>query len=304
MKTTLIINPKANHGQAAQLADTITSLVGSYVKPEVIMTEGPGHAVELARNAVDQGVELLVSVGGDGTAHEIVNGIVVGGSTDTTLGIVPIGSGNDLAFGMGISNDLNEAVSIIFKGRKRRIDLAKIEDNRGRLRVVTNGIGIGFDATITIQSRTITRIHGFPMYLLAVLRTIALYFQAPKMSVRFDDESVEQNILLLAIGLGRRVGGGFFLTPDADHEDDMLDSCTVDPVSRYTMLALLPRVMRGTHTTSKYVKMRRSHLIDIKSEAPLPIHVDGEIFAFPDDDVRQLTVTSLAKALPIMVPEN
>jgi diacylglycerol kinase family enzyme len=70
------------------------------------------------------------------------------------------------------------------------------------------------------------------------------------------------------------------------------------------MLALLPRVMRGTHTTSKYVKMRRSHLIDIKSETPLPIHVDGEIFAFPEDDVRRLTVTSLAKVLPIMIPED
>ncbi|GMQ78085.1 MAG: diacylglycerol kinase family lipid kinase [Anaerolineae bacterium] len=304
MKTTLIINPKANHGQAAQVTDTIISLVKDYINPEVIMTEGPGHAVEVARNAVDQGVELLVSVGGDGTVHEIVNGMVVGGITDTTLGVVPIGSGNDLAFGLGISNDINKAVSIIFKGKKRRIDLARIEDDRGRFEVVTNGIGIGFDATITIQSRTITRVHGFTMYLLAVLRTIALYFQAPKVRILFDDERIEQNILLLAIGLGRRVGGGFFLTPDANHEDDLLDSCTIDPVSRYTMLALLPRVMRGTHTTSKFVKMRRSHLIDIKSESPLPVHVDGEIFAFPDDDVRQLTVTSLAKALPIMVPED
>ncbi len=304
MKTTLIINPQANHGQAAQFTDTIISLVRNYVNPEVIMTEGPGHAVEMARNAVDHGVELLVSVGGDGTVHEIVNGMVVGGRTDTTLGVVPIGSGNDLAFGMGISNDIKEAVSIIFKGRKRRIDLARIEDDRGRFVMVTNGIGIGFDATITIQSRTITRVHGFPMYLLAVLRTIALYFQAPKVRIRFDDERVEQNILLLAIGLGRRVGGGFYLTPEANHDDDLLDSCTVDPVSRYTMLALLPRVMRGTHTTSKHVKMRRSHLIDIKSETPLPIHVDGEIFAFPEDDVRRLTVTSLAKVLPIMIPED
>ena len=293
MKTALLINPQANHGQAELVVDQVISLIRERVDPVIMMTKKPGHAVELARDAVDQGVELLISVGGDGTVHEAVNGMVIGGKTGTTLGIIPIGSGNDLAFGMGFSEDIGEAVSIIFEGKKRRIDLARLEDDRGHFVLVTNAIGVGFDATVTIQSRMITRVHGFPMYLLATLRTIALYYQAPQVRLRFDDERVEQKITLLAVGLGRRVGGGFYLTPDAIHDDDLLDSCTVNPVSRTTMLAMLPRVMRGSHITSKHVKMRRNQLIDIKSDMPLPIHVDGEIFAYPEDDVRRITVTSI-----------
>jgi len=302
MKTALVINPLANHGQSEHLIEGITSLIREFDDPVILMTERPGHAVELAREAVDKGAELMIAVGGDGTVHETVNGMVDGGKSEATLGIIPIGSGNDLAFGMGYSKDLNEAVSTVYKGRRQWIDLARLEDDQGRSRLATNGIGIGFDATVTIQSRTITRIHGFPMYALATLRTIALYFQAPQVRMRFDDELVEQQILLLAIGLGPRVGGGFYLTPDALHDDDLLDSCTVNPVSRPTMLSMLPRVMRGSHTTSKHVKMRRSHVVDIESELPLPIHVDGEIFAYPDDNVRRLTVTSLAKGLPVMTP--
>ena len=302
MKTALVINPLANHGQSEHLIEGINSLIREFDDPVILMTERPGHAVELAREAVDKGAELMIAVGGDGTVHETVNGMVEGGKSKATLGIIPIGSGNDLAFGMGYSKDLNEAVSTVYKGRRQWIDLARLEDDQGRSRLATNGIGIGFDATVTIQSRTITRIHGFPMYALATLRTIALYFQAPKARIHFDDELVEQQILLLAIGLGPRVGGGFYLTPDALHDDDLLDSCTVNPVSRPTMLSMLPRVMRGSHTTSKHVKMCRSLVVDIESELPLPIHVDGEIFAYPDDNVRRLTVTSLAKGLPVMTP--
>jgi diacylglycerol kinase family enzyme len=141
------------------------------------------------------------------------------------------------------------------------------------------------------------------MYAIATLRTIALYFQTPQLTLRFDDESIEQRSLMLAIGLGRRVGGGFYLTPDAVHDDNLLDSCTVNPVGRLTMLAMLPRVMRGTHITSKHVTMRRNHVVEVQSDMPLPVHIDGEVFAFHDDNVRQMTVTSIPRALPIMVPE-
>ena len=304
MKTALIINPRANHGQAERLIDNIISLISEHVDPILFMTKRAGHAVELARKAIDQGADLVISIGGDGTVHEVVNGMVIDGKSEATLGIIPIGSGNDLAFGMNFSKEIKQAVSTVFDGRERWLDLARIEDDHDCSVLATNSIGIGFDAIVNIQSRAITRVHGFSMYALATLRTIALYFQAPQVRMRFDDEVVEQQILLLAIGLGPRVGGGFYLTPDALHNDDLVDSCTVDPVSRLTMLSMLPKVMRGTHTTSKYVKMRRSRLIEVQSEAPLPIHVDGEIFAFHDDNVRRLTVTSLARVLPVITPKR
>jgi diacylglycerol kinase (ATP) len=165
---------------------------------------------------------------------------------------------------------------------------------------VVNAIGIGFDATVTIQSKTITRIHGFALYLLAALRTIALYYQTPHLRIQFDDESVEQEALMMTVGIGPRVGGGFHLTPNAVFDDGLLDSCTVKPINRPTILRLLPKAMRGTHITSPYVMMRRNRSIHIRSDIALPIHIDGEIFAYHEDNVKLVTISTLPSALPVM----
>jgi len=195
---------------------------------------------------------------------------------------------------------LDSAIKNIFTGSARLIDVAHIEDDRGRKEYVANGMGIGFDATVSIQSRTITRVHGFALYALAALRTIAFYYQTPHMKIQFDDEYVEQNALLLAIGVGSRIGGGFHLTPDAIFDDGLLDSCLVDPMNRALMLRLLPEAMRGTHVSSNHVTMRRNRRIELTSDIALPIHVDGEIFAYHEDNVRKLLITTSQSALPVM----
>lgn len=300
MRRKVILNPWANRGKAIEFEDSILSWFSDYGEVEMALTEGQGHATRLASAAVDDGFDVVVAAGGDGTVHEVINGLVHGDRGQATLGVVPIGSGNDFAFGSGLLSEPKSAIHAVCTGKPRTVDLARIEDDRGRYLLVNNGIGIGFDATITIQSRTITRIHGFPMYLLAVLQTIALYFQTPRLRLRFDDDVVEQESLLLALGIGPRVGGGFFLTPHAKNNDGMLDSCTVNPIGRLTMLWMLPKVMRGTHVKSKHVTMRRNKYVDISSNLPLPIHVDGEIFAYPADNVRRLTVSCLPAALDVM----
>jgi diacylglycerol kinase (ATP) len=111
---------------------------------------------------------------------------------------------------------------------------------------------------------------------------------------------VEQRSLMLPIGIGPRIGGGFRLTPDADLTDGLLDSCLVNPIGRPTLLRLLPEAMKGTHVDSPHVTMRRNRRIEIESDMALPIHADGEIFAYLDDDVRQVRVTSVPAALTIM----
>jgi YegS/Rv2252/BmrU family lipid kinase len=304
MRVKIIFNPAADHGRAIQLEEPILDWCRAYGPVDLVSTERNGHAFELAREAADQGYDMVISAGGDGTAHEIINGLFQDGHSAVKLGLIPIGSGNDFAYGLNLINVPKFAIKQIFTGEPRAIDLARLDDGSGRSELACNGIGIGFDATITIQSQMITRMHGFPMYLLATLRTIALYYQTPALQVLFDDLRVEQKALLLAIGLGPRIGGGFLLTPDALFDDALLDSCMVNPVGRATMLRMLPKVMRGTHVESRHVTMRRSHTISIVSDMPLPIHIDGEIFAYPDDDVRSFTVTSLPAALQIMNKPN
>jgi diacylglycerol kinase family enzyme len=118
--------------------------------------------------------------------------------------------------------------------------------------------------------------------------------------VNFDDEEVRQGALLLAVGVGPRVGGGFRITPDARFDDGLLDSCLVEPVGRLTMLAMLARVMRGTHVSASFVEMRRNRVIRIESDLPLPVHVDGEIFATVADNVQSIKLTCLPERLAIM----
>jgi len=264
------------------------------------LTGHAGQATELTRDAIDRGYDLVIAAGGDGTIHEILNGLVVDGKSQAKLGVIPIGSGNDFAHGLGLDSNLDLAIENIFTGSARLIDIASIADDRDRQEFVANGLGIGFDATVSIQSRTITRVHGFALYALAALRTIAFYYQTPYLNIQFDDDSVEQAALLLAIGVGPRIGGGFYLTPDAIFDDALLDSCLVDPMNRALMLRLLPEAMRGTHVSSDYVTMRRNQRIEIISDIALPIHVDGEIFAYHEDNVRQVSITAIPSALPVM----
>jgi len=299
LQTVVILNPTADHGRTSRLQSLIPTWAEEFGGCELWLTERPGHATELARAAVDQGCQLVIAAGGDGTMHEIINGLAGDGPATVPLGIIPLGSGNDYPHGLGLAEDPRQAYRRIFDGRQMVVDLARYEDEHGRSELAMNGLGIGFDATVSIQTRTITRVHGFAMYMLAALRTIAFYYQTPQMRVNFDDELVEQRTLMLSIGIGPRIGGGFRLTPDADLTDGLLDSCMVNPIGRATMMRLLPEAMKGSHITSQHVVMRRNQRIEIESNMALPIHADGEIFAYHEDNVRQLTITSLPAALTI-----
>lgn len=300
MRVRVIFNPVANHGQSSKLIKKIEELGNNHGQIEVVTTQHPGHGTELAKAALDDGVDVIAAAGGDGTIHELVNGMMEDSRPAAALGLIPIGSGNDFAYGLDLFSDLETAISRLFVGKRRLIDVIKIEDELGRSQLVNNGLGIGFDATISIQSRQITRVHGFAMYALATLRTIALYYQTPHLKISFDDHPIEQDALLLAVGNGPRIGGGYLLTPDAQVDDALLDSCTVNPVGRATMLYMLPKVMRGTHVTSRHVTIRRSQSIELTSDLALPIHLDGEIFAYPEDNVHQVKITVIPEVLPVI----
>ncbi len=301
MAAILILNPAADKGRAGQMQAQLESWARPYGGTKIERTQQPGHARQLARQAEEEGCDLIIAAGGDGTIHEVVNGLVQGNHARTRLAVVPIGSGNDFVGSLGLPVDPQAALQRAFEGQVRRIDLARLEDDQGRFVIVSNAVGVGFDALIAIEASMITRVHGFPMYLLATLRTILFQYYAPNFRFRFDQEKVAQPGLLLAIGLGARVGGGFRLTPEARHDDGLLDSCLIGPVGRLTMLRMLTQVMQGTHVTHSAVRMFRNQQISLTADQALPVHVDGEIFAYPRNNVRRLTITSLPQALQLMV---
>lgn len=301
MRVKVIINPKSGKGRLNEQRDMIARLGRRYGELEIFTTERAGHATELAAGAAAEGYDRVVAAGGDGTVHEVVNGLVQGDKAILSLGIIPIGSGNDMAFSLGIREDPEAAVERVFTGTPQALDLVRVIDDRGLTKVFHNNLGIGFDAIVVMRTETVTRLHGFPMYLAAVLQTILFYYQTPYLEMRFDDEVVNQRTLFLYAGIGPRGGGGFLLTPDARRDDNLIDTCLVNPVSRMTMLYMLTRVMKGTHVTSPHVTMRQNRQITVRSATPMPIYLDGEMFAYPRDNVRQVTMTSLPAAIEVLV---
>ncbi len=302
MPTQIILNPGADRGRAIREKEALEMWGTQHGECQVVLTQSPGHAAILARAAAEAGYERIGVAGGDGTIHEIANGLMsLPPEQRPAVGLIPIGSGNDYAAGLGLQAPLAASLERLVNGEPRLLDLAEVVDNHGRTRYACNGIGIGFDAAIAIAASKIKRLHGFVAYFAGALQTIALNYQLPHFELVFDGEAVRQPSLLLAIGVGPRIGGGFRLTPEAAFDDGLVDSCLVNPVGRATMLRMMPRVMKGTHITSKVVQMRRSKSVTLRADMPLPIHVDGEIFATADEDVRELAIQTLPQALKVIV---
>lgn len=301
MHVHIILNPRADRGRALQLKDKLLEWGEGLGRLTLETTTRPGHAAELAQQAAAAGCDVVVAAGGDGTVHEIINGLVSGGRQDTLLGVIPIGSGNDFAYAFGLPlADPQVALRRIFAGAPQPIDLALLTDDRGRRLVVDNAIGIGFDAAVAVEASAITRFYGFVAYLVATLRVLAMHYDRPQLTIRYDDQVMQQRAIMMTIGLGPRTGGGFLITPAARHDDGLLDTCLVDPVGRLTILGLLPQVMKGKHVTSPHIKMLRHRQVTVESDAPLAIHTDGEIFARLQDNVRRVTIMCLPAAIRLI----
>ncbi len=302
-KTLLIINPNADMGNAWRKVRDLRPLAeASGQEITWAGTVYPTHAVELARQAADQGFERVVAIGGDGTVHEVVNGLMqVPAERRPALGVVPFGSGNDFAYGVGLPTDPAQALQRALNGQPRAIDIGLVEDNLGRREYWDNTLGIGFDAVVTIRSHNLPVVRGFLMYLVAVLQTIALNHEAAHMTLEADGQTWETDLLMLVACNGPREGGGFLIAPEAKPDDGVFHYAAFEEVSRLTMLRLLPMVMQGTHPQFPTVRLGTFRRLHLRSDRPLRIHLDGEIFAGFGTDVRELTLSLLPQALRVMV---
>src|SRR5512143_656534 len=173
-RTKFLVNPNADMGRAWRTVADLRPLVEEFGGADWAGTVSPTHATALARQAAEEGYNLLIAAGGDGTVHEVINGLMQAPvETRPRLGIVPLGSGNDFAHSIGVRKNPAEALKQIFTGQPNCIDLGRFDIGRGEPEYFDNTFGMGFDATVTIRSHRITALHGFMMYLVAVLQTVA-----------------------------------------------------------------------------------------------------------------------------------
>jgi YegS/Rv2252/BmrU family lipid kinase len=297
MRTAFVVNPRAGRGRGAALARELPELVAARgLQADILATDRPGHAVELARRAAGDH-DAVVAVGGDGTAHEVVNGVA---ETGAAFGLIPMGTGNDLALALGVPGDPAAALDLIASGATRHIDLARFDDDRPQARWFANSLGLGFEAQVTIESRKVKLLRGFPVYLWAVARALG-GLRCPDLRITADGRLLEGRRLLVCVGNGPRVGGGFWLTPDAKNDDGLLDVCIFDAMGLGSVLRRLPHGLKGSHRGKPWATMLRARRIEIESSDGFPFHADGEVV---DTARRRLTVTLTPQALKVIAPRR
>jgi diacylglycerol kinase (ATP) len=277
-----IINPVAGQG-AGQLAQPVIERLAneSALSFDIKTTERPGHALELAKQAAIENIDIVAAVGGDGTSNEVLNGLMQAytqGYEATRMGIIAIGRGNDFAYGFGIPRGLNEGMKVLLEGKPFKMDVGFIMGgDYPQGRYFGNGVGIGFDAVVGFEALKLTHIHGFLNYVVAALRTIFLFFQAPVVQIDCDDTQFTQPSLMVSVMNGRRMGGGFMMAPDAVQDDGLLDLCIAGQLSRIGILRMIPRFIKGTQASQPQIKTLRAAKLHVTAiEGSLPAHADGE----------------------------
>ena len=235
---------------------------------EVVVTSARGEVERLAREAADRGVERVLVCGGDGTVHEGVNGVA---GSETALGILPGGRGNDLAATLGVPLDPAGAARHLVRGPLRRIDLGVINGRR-----FGTTAGIGFDADVaTRTNQGAWRRAGRFSYVGGILASLAA-FRAPQLRVSAGGEKREGRYLMCAVSNTGRYGGGILIAPDASAEDGLLDICLVGNASRLRLLRILPAAYRGEHVREREVEMLRAEVVEVAADRELPVIADGE----------------------------
>ena len=301
MRIKLIFNPTANQGHAASLLPEILSVVEKLPEVEMNVTLAHGHAIELASKAAEEGFERVIAMGGDGTTHEIVNGLMsIAESSRPELGIVPMGSGNDFSFAGGLQGSRKDLVDLAIRGKSESVDIGVLHDNLGRCEYWVNSLGIGFDALINIYSRKIRGVSGFWIYLLAALRTIAFNYTSFHFDARLDDHAWSETLLMLIIANGKREGGAFMIAPGGRLDDHKVDYSAVRLISRLQMLKTLIAYMKGTQNSLPFVKAGSFGTLDLNSDSPLIIHTDGEIFAGLDSQTTHVQIESVPAAIRLV----
>ena len=300
-KVKIILNPMADMGNAWRVARDLRSITEQHGGVDWSGTVYPGHAIDLAKQAGEQGYDLVIAMGGDGTVHEVMNGLMqVPEEKRPILGVVPVGSGNDFAHGIGIHGDSGKALSHALDGTPSAIDLGLMTDGDGRKEYFDNTLGIGFGAIVTIRSHQLPLLRGFLMYLAAVIQAIIVDHNPITMQIETDTEKWEQKVIYLVLCNGPREGGGFIIAPEAKIDDGMLHYAMITDVSRAMMFRIVPEVMNGTHGRFKQVKMGTCKKFTLSADRPLYIHADGEIFSGPGSNVRKVSFELLPSALQVI----
>ncbi|MEJ5224268.1 MAG: diacylglycerol kinase family protein [Anaerolineales bacterium] len=304
MKHLVIVNPVSGRGRAGQLIPQIEQeMTRAGLNFSLVRTLRPWHAAELAAQAARDGYDVVVSASGDGTANETLNGLMQAraqGFDQTALGVLAVGTGNDLAASLGIPLGLHDAVQALKRGQRKTIDIGRVtHENLPEGRFFGNCVGMGFDAAGTILSQKITYARGMLAYLIAAVQTIFTYHRAaPTVEIHMDEQVLALKSLMVSVMNGRRIGGGFWTAPKASADDGWFDLCIAQAVSQVRMFSLIPHFIKGTQDSQPEIQMERARQVVIRAlEGVMPVQTDGEILC---ERGRELRIEILPRQLQVV----
>ncbi len=279
MTAKVILNPYSNRWNSkARWPQAESALKAAGIDFSLATSERPHQIVELAKQAVLEGYSPIIAAGGDGTIGEVVNGMAQAARLEEDqlgpLGVIPLGTANDMVCNLGLPLDLEAAVRIIAEGNTRSMDVCRVND-----KYFVNNSAIGLEPYVTLIQQRITWISGIARYLLAAVRGI---MAGPKWTakVEWDGGKYEGPISLLTVGNSPRTGG-FFMTPHANAFDGKLTFVYGFGATKRRLFVLLPAAMKpeaGNYVEAPEIHEEEATWIKIHLENPSPAHVDGEIF--------------------------
>ena len=293
----LIVNPTAGRGRAGRSVPEIRRLLGPGAAHWVWRyTRGRGDATRLAREAAESGAGRIVAVGGDGTLHEVVNGVL---GTEAAVGLIPFGTGNDFARALGLYGSLETACRAAAAGRVRRIDIGVIEgEGTGGPRHFLVLTGTGYDAhTARTVNEGVRHLSGALAYVWGAVLTLRT-FEPFRLTLTLDDGPPRRvRAMFASFANAETTGGGMRIAPGAAVDDGCLDICLVEAVPKATLLYQLTQVFAGRHVAHPAVTMLRARTVSVEADPPQPLLIDGEVCG-----TTPARVTLLPGALPFLAP--
>jgi len=288
MTAKAILNPYSNRWKAQELWPQMEALLTQNgLQCEVAVSERRGQITELTAQAASQGFSPILVAGGDGTIGEAVNGLAQAAGKGSApwgpIGILPLGTANDLAHNLHLPLDLAEAVRVIAAGKTRLMDVCRVNE-----RYFVNNAAVGLEPTITVIQQEMVWAKGTLRYLLAALRGI---LRNPQWQAELEWEggSYKGPISLVTVGNGAVTGGMFYMTPHADLLDGKLTFVHAFRSTRLEMLKTLPRTMKpgaGNYVELEGVNEIHTPWLKVHLDKPSPAHADGEIFSTAIQDVE------------------
>lgn len=271
----LIANPISGKGKAKTVAEqAYTALTSAGHHGSLELTSGTGDATRFAQEAVSAGTQRVIACGGDGTIHEVVNGIA--NVPDVTLGLLPCGRGNDFAAAIGVPRKPQHAIQTLFTGKTIHVDLGKIHSKESGPYYFTTIVTCGYDTEVSRRAaeRT-TPFAGTASYAYAAVATLFDY-ECPNARLEGDFGRHEGAILVAATGITNRYGGGFQILPNARFDDGLFDVCIVRPVPSLAILWLLISLFWGGHISHPAVDIHQTRTLTIETDPPHLLYADGE----------------------------